>query len=720
MVILLKIIQVILALSLLVLFHEFGHYTFAKLFKTRVEKFYLFFNPKLSLAKFKRFDGKWHCKFFSPNEDPEWDAHPEHTEYGIGWLPFGGYCKIAGMIDESMDTEAMKLPPQPYEFRTKKVWQRFFIMFGGVLFNFILAIVLYAAILGTWGEEYLRNDDAVYGVAVNELSREIGFRDGDRILAFDGKPIDNFASLQVDLVRSQAREATVLRDGDTLTLAIDPDYLPAMLNTPGMFDLAFPFVVKEVPADSPNADAGLAAGDAVTGIDGEPMFGFMRGAYTAAEIREIDKSAATTRYGAPPRASVTNGLPAGCVLLEYVESTGAQYVKSGINSVPTTLSFVYVFENLAADGTWRGLVGARNGSTAYGSQSYNVFARKGSVRLDVTGRSVTVSTSGTNTLSYTPGTTTFNGVEYANNSKSDLNAYFLLFSFGRNQNSDGGFANPSPQRLFSCSISTNGVSVRDYIPVKDANGVAGLWDRISGQVFYSATATPLVAGPERLDGAMPIRRKDADAWLAPPPGSGEVTDGDLWLDCLAIPEGNWLCECPIAGGTNTAWRAALCPSNILAAVVWRHAVGLAPTNLPVTIAHDPTRAIGRIEHLYYEQGTGVIARLRVRSAGYAEALSNRCDNLSPDLRCFTTGTNVAVRTDGWRYEHQDYLDERVVPMLQSVDTNGNASAAAELASFSAVTNVPAGVQAVVMAPIFLKGISFVQVDMQGDVSQAPR
>ena len=272
MVILLKIVQVILALSLLILFHELGHFTFAKLFKTRVEKFYLFFNPKLSLVRFKRFGGRWHCKFLSPNTDPEWEAHPDNTEYGIGWLPFGGYCKIAGMIDESMDTEALKQPPQPYEFRTKPAWQRFFIMFGGVLFNFILAIILYAAILGTWGEEYLRNDNAVYGIAVNDLSYEIGFRDGDRILAFDGEPIENFSSLQVDLVRSQAREATVLRDGDTLTVAIDPAYLPAMLNTPGMFDLAFPFVIKEVQPESPNIDAGLEPDDAVVGIDGKPMF----------------------------------------------------------------------------------------------------------------------------------------------------------------------------------------------------------------------------------------------------------------------------------------------------------------------------------------------------------------------------------------------------------------------------------------------------------------
>ena len=271
MVVLLKIVQVILALSLLVLIHEFGHYIFSKLFKTRVEKFYLFFNPRRSLFKCKRFDGKWHCKFFSPNEDPEWNAHPEHTEYGIGWLPFGGYCKIAGMIDESMDTEALKQAPQPYEFRTKKAWQRFFIMFGGVLFNFILAIVLYAAILGTWGEEYLRNEDAVYGVAVNDLAYEMGFRDGDRVLAFDGAETENFASLQVDLVRSQAHEATVLRGRDTLRISIDPVYRPAMLNTPGMFDLAFPFVVKEVQPDSPNRDAGLLPGDAVTAVAGEDM-----------------------------------------------------------------------------------------------------------------------------------------------------------------------------------------------------------------------------------------------------------------------------------------------------------------------------------------------------------------------------------------------------------------------------------------------------------------
>jgi regulator of sigma E protease len=287
MVVLIKIVQVIFALSILVLMHEFGHFLFAKLFKTRVNKFYLFFNPYFSIMRAKKIDGKWRFKFFSKNlstyegnnkidvntlSQDDWRRYPENTEYGIGWLPLGGYCSIAGMIDESMDKEAMKLPPQPYEFRTKPAWQRFFIMFGGVLFNFILAVLLYGAIMDVWGDEYLRNEDAIYGIAVNDLSYEIGFRDGDRILDFDGVPTENFAMLQVDMVRSQAEEARVLRGNDTLTISIDPQYIEAILNTPGMFDLAFPFVVGGFTEGSINADSGLEIGDEIKGIDSVSMF----------------------------------------------------------------------------------------------------------------------------------------------------------------------------------------------------------------------------------------------------------------------------------------------------------------------------------------------------------------------------------------------------------------------------------------------------------------
>lgn len=252
MVVLLKIVQVILALSILVLVHEFGHFIFAKLFKIKVEKFYLFFDAGFALFKFK-----------PKNSD---------TEYGIGWLPLGGYCKIAGMIDESMDKEAMKEEPKPWEFRSKPAWQRFFVMFGGVFFNLILAILLYSATLFTWGEEYLKNEEAKYGVYVNDLAYEMGFRNGDKIISFDGVATDNFNNLQIDMVRSQAKEAKVLRGNDTITIALDESYIPKALNTPGMFGLAFPFIVGEVPDSSLNASSGLIPGDEIVAINGEEMF----------------------------------------------------------------------------------------------------------------------------------------------------------------------------------------------------------------------------------------------------------------------------------------------------------------------------------------------------------------------------------------------------------------------------------------------------------------
>ena len=285
MVVLIKIVQVIFALSLLVLVHEFGHFLFAKLFKIRVEKFYMFFNPNFSLMRVKKFGGKLHFKFFSRNvpeinqdadrsqlADDDWNKYPDNTEYGIGWLPLGGYCAIGGMIDETTKADQLSAEPQPWEFRTRPAWQRFLVMFGGVFFNFILAIVLYAAVLHTWGEQYIRNEDATYGIAVNDLAYEIGFRNGDRILSFDNVPVDDFSQLQVDMIRSKATSAQVVRGNDTLNIAIDPVYLPAMLKTAGMFTLAFPFVVDSVTVDSPNAGSGLRSEDAFVGINGEDMF----------------------------------------------------------------------------------------------------------------------------------------------------------------------------------------------------------------------------------------------------------------------------------------------------------------------------------------------------------------------------------------------------------------------------------------------------------------
>jgi len=170
-----KFVQVLLALSLLIIIHEFGHFTFAKLFGIRVEKFYLFFDAgQTYLFSTKR--SKWFSKICPKAK--EWE-----TDYGIGWLPLGGYCKIAGMIDESMDLEQMKQAPKSWEFRTHPAWQRLLVMAGGVLYNFIFAVIAYIAIMAIWGQSYIPNKGSQ--IYVNELAYEMGFRNGDEILAFD-------------------------------------------------------------------------------------------------------------------------------------------------------------------------------------------------------------------------------------------------------------------------------------------------------------------------------------------------------------------------------------------------------------------------------------------------------------------------------------------------------------------------------------------------------
>ena len=257
MVVLIKTLQVILALSVLILIHELGHFTFAKLFKIKVDKFFLFFDVggvKLFSTKSKGF-----VKLFP--KAAEWE-----TEYGIGWLPLGGYCKIAGMVDESLDTESLAREPQKWEFRTHPAWQRLLVMAGGVLYNFIFAILAYVAILDIWGDTYVKNEgNAIY---VNELAYEMGFRTGDRILRFDDYVPEDFSSLQIDLARRDVRKATVLRGTDTLDIWIDQSRIGDVLNTPGMFDLAVPFVVDTVVG--PNAGL-LHRGDVLTAVDGTPV-----------------------------------------------------------------------------------------------------------------------------------------------------------------------------------------------------------------------------------------------------------------------------------------------------------------------------------------------------------------------------------------------------------------------------------------------------------------
>ena len=252
MIAIIKTLQVILALSVLILVHELGHFSFSKLFGIRVDKFFLFFDAggrKLLSTK-----TGWFSKLFPKGK--EWE-----TEYGIGWLPLGGYCKIAGMVDESMDTEYLKNEPQPWEFRTKPAWQRLLVMAGGVLFNFIFAIVMYIALLAGWGESYISNEDNC--IYVNELAYDMGFRNGDHIISFDDYEPENFLMLQADMARQTAGKATVLRDGDTLDIYLDHNRIGDVLNTPGMFDLARPFVISSVAEGSANSGSDLRSGDRV-------------------------------------------------------------------------------------------------------------------------------------------------------------------------------------------------------------------------------------------------------------------------------------------------------------------------------------------------------------------------------------------------------------------------------------------------------------------------
>ena len=258
MTVLIRIIQVVLALSVLIIIHEAGHFMWARIFRIRVDKFFLFFD----LGGVKLFSTRmaWFRKLVPASE--KWE-----TEYGIGWLPLGGYCKIAGMIDESMDTESLKNPVQPWEFRSKPAWQRLLVMCGGVLNNFLLAIVLFIALLAVWGDNYFPNDCPIY---VNGLGQELGFRSGDRILLYDDYAPRDFLNLQADLARRQVRKVTVLRGADTLQIYIDAARMGDVVNTPGMFDVALPFVVDSVMATSANAGAGLMRGDCIIGVQDTP------------------------------------------------------------------------------------------------------------------------------------------------------------------------------------------------------------------------------------------------------------------------------------------------------------------------------------------------------------------------------------------------------------------------------------------------------------------
>lgn len=327
-VVLIKTLQLILAFAILVIIHEFGHFLFARIFGIKVERFYIFFNPKFSLFKWKP---KKYAKFLSKNtpydselenkqsegEQPEGvnsegkqpealpegkpsEALPEgkqpesqlpkcnegkkkkggfwsDTEYGIGWLPLGGYCKIAGMIDESMDKEQMAREPQPWEFRTKPAWQRLLVMIAGVLFNFLLAILIYAGIVYATGEKYVPFKEAKYGMHYSPEAKNIGFKDGDIPLTADGHPLNNPSEAMMRML--EAGKVTVLRDNDTVTIAIPDNFLMRIdaeakamekdnVDAPILFmDFRIPAKVTQVMAGGGAAKGGVQEGDVIIAVD---------------------------------------------------------------------------------------------------------------------------------------------------------------------------------------------------------------------------------------------------------------------------------------------------------------------------------------------------------------------------------------------------------------------------------------------------------------------
>jgi len=298
MVILVKILQFFLALSILIFIHELGHFTAAKMFKTRVDKFYLFFDWGFSLFRCKKVNGKWRFKFFSKNvpekyttietrdlngkkqttyEPIDLNSLPEddwrrsdETEYGIGWFPLGGYNKIAGMIDESMDKSQMQQPPQPWEFRSKPAWQRFIIMVAGVFMNVLLAIVIYIGLLAKEGEQYLPTAEVnKYGISVDSLAYEFGLRDGDKILAVDGKYIENFSQIPMQIILEKAQTIEVERNGRDTTIVLPEDALSKLLATqnPSFISFRVPFKVAQVTENSPGEAGGLKVNDMIIGIN---------------------------------------------------------------------------------------------------------------------------------------------------------------------------------------------------------------------------------------------------------------------------------------------------------------------------------------------------------------------------------------------------------------------------------------------------------------------
>jgi regulator of sigma E protease len=320
--ILVKAGQFFLSLSILIILHEMGHFAFAKLFKTRVEKFYLFFDPWFSI--FKKKIGE--------------------TEYGIGWLPLGGYVKISGMIDESMDKEQLAKPPQPYEFRSKKGWQRLLIMTGGVLVNFVLALAIYVLVLYTWGETTLPVKNMTYGVWVDSTAYNLGLRNGDKILSIDGKEVENYRSIVHDIVVEQSSTIQVERNGRKIEIELPKNTIETLLKSQMPILPRMPFYIDQFDGnDSLAYKSGLRSGDRIIGINDVPteFYDQFRDEMTKYKAENIKVSAVrnekdTLLFNIPVSAEGLIGVSADLDLNRFFELTTKKYSLAA--SVPAGIS----------------------------------------------------------------------------------------------------------------------------------------------------------------------------------------------------------------------------------------------------------------------------------------------------------------------------------------------------------------------------------------------
>ena len=305
---LIQTLQLILALSLLVFVHELGHFGFARLFHVRVNKFYLFFNWKFAIVRFKKINGKWQVRWFAPNQpteepaidengepklnakgkpimvpidlaklpDNDWRRYPETTEWGIGWIPLGGYCSIDGMVDETTDSGQLATEPKPWEYRAQPAWKRLFIITGGVLMNFITAFVIYAAILGYYGKDELPVQNAYLGFDYCQTAQDNGFRNGDIIIAIDNDTVKYAPEVTERIIIDGRRNILLRRHGRDTTIVLPKDFSQQIIaaEESRFFTLRMPFVIDQISSHSPAEKAGLQAGDSIIGLNGHEAVAF--------------------------------------------------------------------------------------------------------------------------------------------------------------------------------------------------------------------------------------------------------------------------------------------------------------------------------------------------------------------------------------------------------------------------------------------------------------